>query len=103
MERYKISVDNIKHNGTGKLRRESIRYPYIPLQSSDIYIISKVGDRTDLLAFEWYHDQRWWVIIAHENNLPGGTLRIPPGLRIRIPYPLPDYYLIELMQESQYL
>jgi hypothetical protein len=51
----------------------------------DKYIISREGDRLDILANEMYGDIKYWWIIASANNLGKGSLLIPPGVQIRIP------------------
>jgi len=88
MQRYAETLAKIKHNDVGKLRYESIRYPQFPPRTSDYYIIVKRMDRMDLIAYDWYSDARLWWVIQRANNLPGGTLQIKPGTRVRIPWPL---------------
>ena len=71
------------------------KYPPIPPQESDIYVVTVQGDRLDLLANTYYKDPTlWWVIsIANTGNagagtlpvLPQNTLVIPEGVQIRIP------------------
>ena len=61
------------------------RYPVIPKSDNDLYIISRVGDRLDLLASRFYETTEAWWIIAEANQIGKGTLVIPPGLQIRIP------------------
>ena len=63
-------------------------YPSFPQKSTDKYIISRSGDRLDLLAKEFYGDQRQWWILADANNIGKGTLNVEPGLQIRIPFPI---------------
>lgn len=60
-------------------------YPEIPLSENDSYIISTLGDRLDLLAFDFYGDTSLWWIIASANSLPGDSLYIEPGFQLRIP------------------
>jgi len=57
----------------------------VPKSFDDQYIISRSGDRLDLLAYEFFGDSRMWVIIAEANNLGKGSMSIPPGIQIRIP------------------
>ena len=68
--------------------------PNIPLSSSDIYLHTKVGDRLDLLANQYYGDVTMWWIIAKANHLGKGTLQIKPGTKIRIPKDLKGIYAI---------
>jgi len=60
-------------------------YPEIPLSENDNYIIATLGDRLDLLAFDFYGDTSFWWIIASANALTGDSLYLEPGLQIRIP------------------
>ena len=102
MQRYEDTVKHIRHHGNGSRRYETILYPSLPRRSSDIYIISKQLQRLDLLAARYYDDSRYWWILKKANNLPGGTLHIPPGTRIRIPFPLTDFEIEQLIAEKQF-
>jgi len=53
---------------------------------NDIYIVTKRGDRLDLLAYNYYNDKTKWYIIAIANNLGNGSMILEPGLNITIPY-----------------
>jgi nucleoid-associated protein YgaU len=69
-----------------KVRRIStIMYPEF-FTGSDTRIISQDGDRLDVLAKEFYGDERYWFVIARANNLGKGSMHIPPGEIILIPY-----------------
>ena len=80
---------NITQNrsANGKLVYKNIEYPDIPIQTSDIYIISKSTDRLDLLASDYYNDSKlWWVISrANPDKISKDSFFIRPGLQIRIP------------------
>ena len=40
-------------------------YPSIPIENSDKFIVTKIGDRLDTLAHRYYGDiTLWWVIFA---------------------------------------
>jgi phage tail protein X len=68
-------------------RRGTLIYPYIPENAEDIYVISTVGDRLDILASNYYGDSSmWWVIASANPLLKRDTLTVPPGLQVRIPY-----------------
>ena len=67
--------------------------PVIERSSQDRYIFSRMGDRLDNLAFQFYGDPRHWIILAVANNLGKGTLIIPPNIQLRIP---PDSVITEL-------
>lgn len=59
--------------------------PKVAKSAEDTYIRSVVGDRLDVLAYEYYGDALKWKIIANANQLGKGTLAIPAGTQIRIP------------------
>jgi hypothetical protein len=68
-------------------RLETTIYPtFSKLHADDTYILSQEYDRLDLLAKEFYGDEKFWHVIAKANGIGHGTLMIPPGLIIRIPY-----------------
>jgi hypothetical protein len=72
----------------GKLK--TTKYPAFKKQPSDRYIISREGDRLDLLAQEFYKDPRHWWVLAEANLLGKGTLSVPGGVQLRIPFPIDD-------------
>ena len=67
------------------------KYPEIPFNQNDIYVITTQGDRYDLLAQQYYNDYTMWWIIAVANvgdytsDIPLDSLFIPLGTQIRIP------------------
>lgn len=68
---------------------KTVRYPEIPLQESDIYVITSIGDRLDLLANQYYGDSSlYWIISIANESLPQDSLIVPEGTQLRIPqYP----------------
>ena len=62
---------------------KNIRYPEVPLRINDIYIITKDGDRLDLLAYQFYGKSNLWWYIAAANNI--NTMNLEPGTSLRIP------------------
>ena len=64
-----------------------IKYPEIPLNINDLYIITSMGDRLDLLADRFYGDtQLWWVIsMANMTKIRRDSFALKPGIEIRIP------------------
>ena len=44
----------------GKRIFKSIKYPLIPLSINDIYVVTTVGDRLDLLANQFYNNVDYW-------------------------------------------
>ena len=69
-----------------------LKYPPIPLDIDDIYVITTVGDRLDLLANQFYGDVRlWWIISsANMNEIRRDSFALKPGIEIRIPYNIED-------------
>lgn len=60
-------------------------YPDIPVTDTDLYVITVLGDRLDLLAQDIYGDSSLWWILASANNLSGDSLVPPIGQQLRIP------------------
>jgi nucleoid-associated protein YgaU len=59
------------------------------LSFNDIYVITTVGDRLDLLAQQYYGDSSlWWVISIANEDLPQDSLFISVGTQLRIPIDL---------------
>lgn len=65
-------------------------YPDIPYSNEDIYVITTIGDRLDLLAFDFYGDSTLWWIIASANDIQPDSLVPPLGITLRIPVNVPD-------------
>ena len=64
-----------------------LKYPPIPLDSRDLYLITSIGDRLDTLANVFYKDTRYWWIIANANPsiVNRGSYALKAGIEIRIP------------------
>ena len=62
-------------------------YPEIEKSLGDVYIISKLGDRTDKLAHNYYGDRfLWWVITrANPDKIKRWSYFLEIGTQIRIP------------------
>lgn len=62
-------------------------YPALEPDPSDVYVITEIGDRLDLLANTFYNGRTdYWVIIAMANEGVGeGTVHVEPGIQLRIP------------------
>jgi hypothetical protein len=94
MNRYQ-NIDILreqKDNQTlGPRYRKGTKYPEIPFNQNDIYVITTQGDRYDLLAQQYYSDiNMWWVIASanvgdYTSDVPLNSLFIPVGTQIRIP------------------
>lgn len=81
------NVTKINADGSEKhvSRLSSVFYPDFS-QNEDVYIVSKMGDRLDNLAYDYYGDSSYWYVIAIVNNLGRGTISVSPGIVLRIPY-----------------
>lgn len=76
----------IETTSSGKPYIKGKFYPNIPLSINDIYVITTVGDRLDLLAYSYYSDiNLWWVISMANNNVTKGSMFPTPGTQLRIP------------------
>ena len=75
----------ITKNNTGKRYFASNIYPDIPSDANDIYVITTISDRLDILAYDFYGDTTLYWIISMANNLPGDSLVPTPGTQLRIP------------------
>lgn len=101
MLRYKEFTDVIKTD-EGKRRYSTLYYPKFEKRSSDIYIITKITDRLDLLAFQYYGDSRYWVVLSKANKLNLATIKPPVGFRLRIPFPLNSGDIEQLFVNAQF-
>lgn len=72
-------------NEKNKTVYKTILYPRIDPAPDDIYIMTTVEDRLDVIAFKYYKDVRYWWILAQANSLGKGSLVVPSGTRLRIP------------------
>jgi hypothetical protein len=82
------NIDVIKYATTGSEYYVNNVYPEIPPTNDDNYVITVLGDRLDLLAFDFYGDSTFWWVIASANALPGDSLVVEPGTQLRIPVDL---------------
>lgn len=82
---YRYENIQIVKDNTGERYYSNNIYPDIPLSNDDNYIITVLGDRLDLIAFDFYGDASMWWIIASANALPGDSLYLEPGSQLRIP------------------
>lgn len=101
MERYKQFSGKIFDKPTQRYRLKSTFYPSIPFRDSDIYIISRAGQRLDLLAYQYYRDATLWWVIATANHMGKGKFNITPGKRMRIPYPMDLQTLNTIIEDEQ--
>jgi len=91
MGRYQYTRKNTDENK--KFRKyNTTLYPKIEPSDDDVFIITNIGDRLDLLAFRYYGDVTLWWIIAQANQIGKGTLNIKPGTNLRIPQNIENVY-----------
>ena len=84
MNRYQNS--KIFLTDKGKRYYQNVKYPNIPLDITDIYVISTIGDRFDILAQQYYNDPSlWWIISIANPELPQNSYYPPLGYQLRIP------------------
>ena len=81
----RYSNNQLKKTIDGKTVYRSLIYPDIPLDETDIYVMSETGDRLDSLAYQWYGDQTLWWIIAAANNIHNAPIGLKDGTILRIP------------------
>ena len=99
MQRYE-EYTGIMNDDSGKRRYETLYYPTFTPKTTDYYIVAKVTDRLDNLAADYYGDPRMWIVIARANKLYNGSFKIPPGTRLRIPFPVENGLLSNLFREA---
>jgi phage tail protein X len=65
---------------------DSLLDPTIPLSYDDIYVVTTIGDRLDLLAWKYYANaELWWIISAANPELRKDSLYLDPGIQLRVP------------------
>lgn len=101
MQRYESYADIIKVS-QGKRRYSTMYYPTPDRKTTDIYIITRKNDRLDLIANFYYGDPRKWVLIAKANRLHAGTIRVPTGIRLWIPFPYNSGEIFDLFTNKQF-
>ena len=84
MDRYR----NIKilNNAQGIKYYKGTKYPEIPLNFNDLYVITSAEDRYDTLAYAYYNDSSlWWIISSANPQYTQGSIYPPEGTQLRIP------------------
>lgn len=74
-----------KFNDTGSTYYLNNIYPDIPFSDTDNYVITTIGDRLDLLSYDFYGDASLYWVISSANGLSGDSLYPTPGTQLRIP------------------
>lgn len=89
MSRYSDSVQEIPVLLDAEKKRRyynSLLDPTIERSETDIYVVTVIGDRLDLLAWKYYSDVTlWWIIAAANPELRKDSLYLEPGIQLRIP------------------
>lgn len=75
----------VKKLNDGRVVYKSRVYPNIPLQDSDIYVVTQEGDRLDSIAYQFYRDSSLWWIIAASNNIHDAPIALEDGTILRLP------------------
>ena len=83
----RLQFIQLQRNKDGIRHYPKLNYPEIPLSIGDIYVITTVGDRLDLLANQFYGDVNlWWIIsMANIEKIERDSFALKPGIEIRIP------------------
>jgi hypothetical protein len=83
----RVRDQKIKISKKKKRYFKYLKYPEIPVNIEDFYIVTKIGDRVDLMANTYYGSpDLWWVIVkANPNKLKRDSFFMPIGMQIRIP------------------
>lgn len=89
------NTQNIVTNDVGVPYYKAKQFPNIPPVESDLYIVTVIGDRLDLLSYTYYKNASfWWVIAAVNNNITKGSMFPEPGIQLRIPVDLNRVFTI---------
>ena len=84
MSRYS-NINAIKR-WDGRQVFQSVRYPQIVPQETDVQIVTNETTHLDTLANKYYGDATlYWVIILANSGIGNGRLSVPAGLTLRIP------------------
>ena len=69
----------------GKQYYTSLIPSNVPQDTFQFTVVTRMGDRFDNMAAQYYKDASKWWIIAKANNMVNGSMFIEPGTRIIIP------------------
>lgn len=76
----------LKDSSTGIRYYRGVKYPSIPYDNNDTYIVVSFGDRLDLIAYDYYGSvDDYWILMA-ANDIPRDSIFPPPGTQLRIPF-----------------
>ena len=77
-------LNKLIQTNSEKLRQQTTILPNV-VGVSDTYIQTITIERLDTLADRFYGDSTLWWVIAAANGIGKGTLRVPRGIKLRIP------------------
>jgi len=84
MGRYTKIPKRRTNNGTEFYK--TVKYPEVTISDNDIYVITQVGDRYDLLANQYYGDSSlWWAVSSANYGSQQNSYYPPVGVQLRIP------------------
>ena len=84
MNRYSKIPKRKTLSGTELYR--TVKYPEVAFSDNDLYVITEVGDRYDLLANQYYGDSTlWWAISSANYGSKQNSYFPPIGVQLRIP------------------
>lgn len=105
MERYNNYIFEAKKN-IDRINKIEYYNNIIPISDidsldDDIIILSKDGDRYDLLANKYYNDSNlWWIISDINPHLRKDSMYIESGNQILIPKDY-NYYLLQFEENNK--
>jgi len=60
--------------------------PTIERSTDDVYVVTSIGERLDLLASRYYQDANlWWIIAAANPSLRRDSVYLEAGIQVRVP------------------
>ncbi len=82
----KSNSDSFRKKGI-QFYAKTVKYPEIPYNQNDIYVLTDAGDNLPELAYKFYNDTTlYWVIsVANPNAVSFGSIFPTPGTQLRIP------------------
>ena len=84
MGRYSKIPKRINDQGTQLY--STTKYPEVAFSDNDLYVVTEVGDRYDLLANQYYGDPTlWWAISSANYGSLQNSYYPPIGVQLRIP------------------
>jgi len=84
MGRYSKIPKRINEEGTQFY--STTKYPEVAISDNDLYVITEIGDRFDLLADQYYGDSTlWWAISSANYGSKQDSYYPPIGVQLRIP------------------